>query len=131
YRLQIMSVTDDLVRSLEQIRTPLVSEVRGLVRRSETLGTISGDEDVQQLASDQREIETLAARFKQLSAVLVPLGEQNIALGSVRRNLAQALEGVGAQYSDTVRNLLLRLGILALAIGAVVLVSALWRRLTF
>src|SRR5215831_4097891 len=128
---EMMSGTDDLVRSLDRIRTPLANDVRGMVRRSETLGTISGDEDVQQLASDQREIEALAARFKQLSAVLVPLGEQNIALGSVRSNLTQALEGVSAQYSETVRNLLLRLGILALAIGAVVVISALWRRITF
>jgi small-conductance mechanosensitive channel len=128
---QIMSGTDDLIRSLEQTRAPLLNEVRGIIRRGETLGTISGDEDVQQLASDQREIETLSARFKQLSAVLVPLEEQNIALGSVRGNLAQAFDGIGAQYSETVRNLLLRLGILALAIGAVVLVSALWRRITF
>src|SRR5215469_557808 len=128
---QMMSGTDDLVRSLDQIRTPLVNEVRGLVRRSETLGTILGDEDVQQLASDQREIETLGARFKQLSSVLDQLGEQNIALGIVRNNLVQALEGIGVQYSESVRNLLLRLAILALAIGAVVVISAMWRRFTF
>ena len=128
---QMISGTDDLVRSLGQIRAPLGNDVRGLIRRSETLGTISGDEDVQQLASDQSEIESLGARFKQLSTVLVPLAEQNIALGSVRSNLTQAIDGIDSQYSETIRNLLLRVGILALAIGAVVVISAMWRRITF
>jgi small-conductance mechanosensitive channel len=128
---QTMSGTDSLARSLERLRTPLVDEVRGVVARSETLSTISGSEDAQQLAAGQHEIETLTARFHQLSAVLVPLGEQNIVLGTVRGNLAQALDGIDAQSSETGRSLLLRVGMLGLAIGTVVLLSALWRRITF
>jgi small-conductance mechanosensitive channel len=126
-----MHDTDELVRSLREFRAPLIDEVRGAVKNSETLSTISGDEDVQQLAADQREIQSLTARFKQLSAILVPLGEQNIALGSVRANLAQALDGTDDQNAEAVRNLLMRLGILAIAISGVALVSALWRRVTF
>ena len=113
------------------MRTPLLNEVRGVVAHSETLSTVSGSEDAQQLAADQHDIETLAARFHQLSAVLVPLGEQNIVLGTVRANLAQALDGIDAQSSETGRSLLLRVGMLGLAIGTVVLLSALWRRITF
>ncbi len=128
---QTMSGTDALVRSLDRVRTPLLNEVRGVVAHSETLSTVSGSEDAQQLAADQHDIETLAARFHQLSAVLVPLGEQNIVLGTVRANLAQALDGIDAQSSETGRSLLLRVGMLGLAIGTVVLLSALWRRITF
>ncbi len=128
---QTMSATDALVRSLDRVRTPLLNEVRGVVARSETLSTISASEDAQQLAADQHDIQTLAARFHQLSAVLVPLGEQNIVLGTVRANLAQALDGIDAQSSETGRSLLLRVGMLGLAIGMVVLLSALWRRITF
>jgi small-conductance mechanosensitive channel len=128
---QMMSGTADLVKSLQAIRTPVLNEVRTVVRRSETLGTISGDESVDQLGSDQREIENLSARFKQLSAVLVPLGEQNIVLGTVESNLMEAMNEIAAQYTETGRYLALRLGILAIAIGVVFLISSLWRRVTF
>jgi small-conductance mechanosensitive channel len=127
----LMDNTDELARSLEQVRRPLLNAVRAVVQRSETLGTISGDEDIQQLASDQHEIEALSVRFKQLSGVLVPLGEQNIVMGTVRGNLVQVVDGISAQYSEAWRYLLLRLGILGIAIGVVVLISALWRRITF
>ncbi len=128
---QTIRGTDALTRSLDRLRAPLVSEVRGVVARSESLSTLSGSEDAQQLAADQQEIETLAARFHDLSAVLVPLGEQNIVLATVRGDLAEALNGIDAQTSETGRYLVLRVGVLALAIGVVMLLSALWRRITF
>jgi small-conductance mechanosensitive channel len=127
----VMQTTDALTRSLQQTRAPLLEETRGIVRRSEELANISGDEDVKQLASDQRDIQALTARFKRLTAVMIPLGEQNIVLGGVRGNVAQAHESVNAQYSETARYLLLRLGLLALGIAAVMVVSSIWRRITF
>jgi hypothetical protein len=123
--------TDELKNSLEGLRSPLVNEVRNIVRRSEALGQSAGTDDIQQLAANQRDLDSLTARFKQLSAVLVPLGEQNIMLGAVRGDLNQAVDGLSALYSDTARYLLLRLGVLALAIGGVLVVSTLWRRVTF
>jgi small-conductance mechanosensitive channel len=62
---------------------------------------------------------------------MVPLGEQRIVLGAVRGDLGQALDSVSGQYSETARYLLMRLGILAIAIGAVILLSGLWRRMAF
>jgi small-conductance mechanosensitive channel len=126
-----IGATDQLINSLDKIRAPLISEVRALVRRSEDLGTISGDESVDQLASDRHDIDLLATRFKQLSTLTVPLGEQRIVLGGVRGNLAQAMDGTSAQYTDTGRYLLLRLGVLAAAIAAVVVLSGIWRRVSF
>jgi small-conductance mechanosensitive channel len=127
----VIQTTDALSRSLQQTRAPLIEETRGIVRRSEELANISGDEDVKQLTSDQHAIQTLTARFKRLTAVMIPLGEQNIVLGGVRGNLAQAHESVNAQYSEAARYLLLRLGLLGIGIAAVMVVSSIWRRITF
>src|SRR5215471_8591593 len=126
-----MSGTDHLLTSLDQIRQPLINDIRALVRRSEDLGTIGGDESVEQLASDRHDIEVLATRFKQLSTVTVPLSEQKIVLGDVRGNLEQALGGINALYSEIGQYLLVRLGILAAVIGAIVLLSSIWRRVSF
>lgn len=128
---QLAGATDALVRSLDQLRTPLISEVRSVVARSESLSANSDSENTQQLAADQHEIESLTAQFHELSALLVPLGEQNIVLGTVRDNLAQVIDGIDAQTSETARFLFLRLVVLGLAIGAVVLLSTVWRRVTF
>lgn len=126
----VVTNTGELSRSLDRVRTPLLNDVRGVVRRSDELGAISGDEDVGTLDSDQRAIENLTARFKQLSAVLVPLREQKIVLGTVSSNLSQAMDGIHARSAEAWRYLLLRLSLLALGVGAVLLLSALWRRIS-
>jgi small-conductance mechanosensitive channel len=125
-----MTETDQLIRSLNHLRTPLINQTRTLLRRSEELGGASAA-DVQALQANQRELETIIQRFKQFSAVLVPLGEQAIVLGTVRSDMTQAEEGIAGEYSEALRYLLLRLGALAGAIGGVMLLSAVWRRVTF
>src|SRR5207302_7907737 len=83
------------------------------------------------LQASQRELETIIQRFKQLSGALVPLGEQSIVLGAIRSDLTQAEQGIGGEYSEALRYLLLRLGGLGGAIGIIMLLSAVWRRVTF
>lgn len=133
-RTQLQDVIDStgqLQAELDRVRAPLLDEVRALIRHSEDLGTIAPGETVEQLSTDRRDIETLGARFKQLSLVTIPLGEQRIVVAAVRGNLSQALETATGQYSETGRYLLLRLGFLAAAIVFVFLVSSAWRRITF
>jgi small-conductance mechanosensitive channel len=126
----MIAETDQLVQSLNLLRTPMIDQVRAVVKRSEELSNNS-DADVQALEANRRELEASIQRFKQLSGVLVPLGEEAIVLGTVRSNLTESLEGIAGQYSEALRYLLLRLGALAGAIGGIMLLSALWRRVTF
>jgi small-conductance mechanosensitive channel len=127
----LMEGTARLTKSLNELRAPLLNEVRAVVRRSEELGSGSTESDADALEQNRRQIDDMTARFKQLSAVLVPLGEQGIVLATVRGNLTEAMTSIGSQYEDAGRFLLLRLGVLGAAIGAVMLLSGVWRRVTF
>jgi small-conductance mechanosensitive channel len=74
------------------------------------------------------ELKGLTTRFKQISAALIPLGEQSISIGIARGNLGESLSGFDSQLRDTLRYLFLRTGMLALGIVLVLGVSELWRR---
>jgi len=123
--------TDDLVKNINRLRAPLVSELRQEIKQGETLATGDSTPNAQEFAASQQQIQTLTARFKQVAAATIPLGEQSIVAGTARGSLAQLREAVGDQYGSTVRYLLIRLGLLIAAIVAVLIVSQFWRRATF
>jgi small-conductance mechanosensitive channel len=122
--------TDTLLAALREIRTPLGAEMRNSIRRSDAIGASSSD-NPEQLAATQKEIETISARFKQISTLLVPLREEGILIETSRANLLEwrtALDG----RSGVVSGYLLMRGILlAVAIGILLAISEVWRRMTF
>ena len=122
--------TDELLKSTDRLRTPLVNELRQDINRSEMLATAGASTDPSQLTAGQHEIKDLTTRFKEVAAAVVPLGEQNIVLGSTRGTLLQMREALNEESSATIRYLLLRLGLLIAAILIVLGVSAFWRRAT-
>jgi small-conductance mechanosensitive channel len=126
----VIAEADQLVQSLNRLRTPMINEARTMLRWTEESDSNSAT-DVQALQARRAELEAIMQRFKQLSAVLVPLGEQAIVLGTVRSHLTEAEEGIAGERSEALRYLLLRLGALAGAIGGIMLLSAFWRRVTF
>jgi small-conductance mechanosensitive channel len=122
--------TDELLNSTRQLRAPLTNELRQDIKRSEMLSTATGSNDPAQIAAGQHEIENLSAGFKQIAAATTPLGEQRIVVGATRGTLLQIREDLDEQYSDTGRYLLLRVGILIVAVLTVLAISAFWRRAT-
>jgi small-conductance mechanosensitive channel len=126
-----MRRTDELAQNIDRLRGPVASELKEEVHRSESLATAANTSELQQIITARQEIERLSARFKQLSTTAIPLGEQGIMVGSTRANLLQMRNGLSQQYGATLRYLMLRLGVLAAAIGLVWIVSELWRRATF
>jgi small-conductance mechanosensitive channel len=126
-----MRRTDGLARNIDRLRVPVASELKEGVHRSESLVTAANTSDLQQITTDRQEIERLSERFKQLSTAAIPLGEQGIMVGSTRAILLQMRDSLSQQYGATLRYLMLRLGVLAAAIGLVWIVSELWRSATF
>lgn len=123
--------TGELIQSTDRLRSPLVNELKQEISQSQSLASMADSADVQQMAAGQREIESLSTRFKQLSAAAVPLGEQGIVVSSTRGSLLQMRNALTEQYGVTIRYLLLRMGILVMAIAMVWVVSEFWRRATF
>ena len=71
--------TDALRKNLDLIRAPIVADLTAAVRRSDVVMNDSASQTVEQMDADRKEIEALSARFKQVSAAMVPLREHGLA----------------------------------------------------
>src|SRR5581483_75221 len=71
------------------------------------------------------------AQFKQLSASLLPLGKQSILLDVYKQSVTNWRSTVKSEYDAEWKGLLIRLLGLAVILGVVLGISAVWRRATF
>jgi small-conductance mechanosensitive channel len=131
-RHQIDMVNDETVRLAQEVdtlRDPLRKSVRAIAAESDT---ISNSEDTAIQPSEwlatTKQIAELGIRFKQLSTVVIPLGEMAMALQSVRGSLNEWRKQIQSDYSSTLRYLLIRLGVLLGGALLILLGSAIWQR---
>ncbi len=123
--------TEHLSGYVDTLRQPIRSELLDAIKRGDTLAATRESDSIAMITADRQQIDALATRFKQLSAVAVPLGAQSIELESARNNLVQWHDSLSRQFNQTLRYLVLRLGAMAMVILIVLGVSSLWRRGTF
>lgn len=128
---QLDGETERLLGEIERIRTPLASEMRDSFRRADALAGAPAAQDPEALASGQREMEALTARFKHISAVTIPLREQAMMVQATRANLKDWGESLSRRYGTVGGALLARAAGLAIAIFLVLGISSMWRRMTF
>jgi small-conductance mechanosensitive channel len=77
------------------------------------------------------EYQAITNNFKQLSSALLPLSQEIVVLDESRSNFLEWRKSVVNESGSAVRSLLTRVVILALALGLVLALSDVWRRLTF
>ncbi len=128
---KIIELTDSLSATSKQLRDPLLVKVRELVRRGDDLMNQPDSQDKNVLAQQRKELDGLTAQFKQLSAAMLPLGKQQILLDLYRRNSSRWRNTVALQHTAILKSLLLRLAFLAIAVGLVLGISHLWKKVTF
>ena len=120
--------TNDLQDETEKVRAPLVSQVRSLVGDDLAISTST---DPAQLLSERQLLETDTKRFKQLSTVLVPLGEQALTVDSATSTLDDWNNDLQSRMATVARYLGIRIGIVIGWIAVVLIISDIWRRATF
>jgi small-conductance mechanosensitive channel len=123
--------TDALVQSARSLRAPLVAKVRELTQKGDDVAGQPDSQDPKVLAQQRKDLDSLTAQFKQVSASFLPLGKQNILLDVYKRGTTNWRNAVESQYQAELKGLLLRLGALGLILGVVLGVSELWKRATF
>ena len=80
---------------------------------------------------ERRQFDVLTTRFKQLASAAVPLREEMILLDESSSNYLEWRQSVGHESNRILRNIVLRVLGIALAIGVILLLSEIWRRITF
>ncbi len=120
--------TTTLESQLAEMRSQLLATVRRLVGSAMASIAAGG---TAQLAAQRQTIQAATAQLRELSSVLVPLGEQVLTLSSAQSTLDDWSHALAAQESSVVSYLGLRVGFLLGWVAAVLVVSEIWRRATF
>jgi small-conductance mechanosensitive channel len=128
---QTIDLTTAFAASSQQLQAPLVKNLTNAAQRGEDLAKAADSSDAAQLDQERHELDKLTAEFKQGSSVVLPLGKQTILFNVYKKNLTRWRDNVQTEYSDALRRLLLRAGVLGLALGIVFSLAEIWRRATF
>jgi small-conductance mechanosensitive channel len=130
YRVQLDTAIEDtaaLDAELTATRSRILAEARRLVGNG--MAAIAAGSTAQ-LAAQRSAIQTATGQLRELSSVIVPLGEQALTLGSTQATLEDWSHALAAQESGVASYLGLRFGILLGWIAAVLIIAEVWRRAT-
>ena len=123
-----IDATDELNASIDSIRVAVGRQARTLVRAH---AADSGTVDPSQLLQVQHQFDSATTRFRQLSTLLVPIGEQDITVDDARGTLSEWRDIIKSRSNDVLGDLLLHAAILLASIIIVLFISEVWRRATF
>jgi small-conductance mechanosensitive channel len=123
--------TDQTRDVADQLRTPLRDALRATIQQSQQMANQPPATDPQQLETQQQTFQALTDRFKQLSGALLPLSQEMIVLNDVNTNFTEWRDSIGRESKYVLRSLVLRVVGIALALAVVLILSEIWRRITF
>lgn len=123
--------TEALQRTSGQIREPLRNHVKELIQSGNQLAQQADVSDQTALAQEKQQLDSLTTEFKQVSGLLVSLGKQAILLDLYKRSLSNWKQEVDTEFKENLKGLLARIGGVAIALGAVLIIGEVWRRTIF
>lgn len=135
HALQELLQENDAVRQqATNVRTPMSTVLRGLIAEGQQLSQEAEAPAPQgngaQPAAPPVDLGGLTGRFKALSAATVPLSQELIVLEQSRANLAAWQTSVIGEYDRILHSLLMRIIVIAIALGIIVASGQLWTKAT-
>ncbi len=142
----LLNSEDDLRKQAVNLRTPLVTVLRGLIKQGQQLsqdaanggsagaaaggasGAVAGSNGA--AVSGQPPIQVITKQFKALSAATVPLSQEIIVLEQSRSNLLAWQTSVNQEYSEVLHALLWRMAVILLALGLILGGGRIWAHAT-
>ena len=128
---ELIKETDYTRGIADQLRTPLRNAMRATIQRSQQLASQPSGSDPQQLQTERQEFQELTERFKHLSAVLLPLSQEIIVLDDTKTNFDEWHSSIERESRYALRSVLLRVFGIAVALAIILILSEVWRRITF
>lgn len=111
------------------VRKPLRDQLIAAVKKGRDLTdqATSG----QTFPATPQQFQDLTDQFKQLSAVVLPLSQEIVILDQSSANLLEWRNSILRETKYSARALAVRVGMIVLALGLVLILSEVWRRLTY
>jgi small-conductance mechanosensitive channel len=125
-----MAATDALAETAKSLRNPIVKNMIAAAHRGEELAKAADTAGPAELEQQKRELDALTANFKDISSVVVPLGQQNLSLGIYKETLTRWKDSVHKEYLDELRYLVVRAVLLGIALAVVFTLGEFWRKAT-
>jgi small-conductance mechanosensitive channel len=127
----LVTDTDQTRDMADQLRTPLRNAMRTTMQQGQQLANQPPPTDAQQLQIQQQTFQALTRRFKQLSDVMLPLSQEMIVLNDAKTNFAQWRDSIARESKYVLRSVLLRVAGIVIALVVILVLSEIWRRITF
>ncbi len=115
----------------DRLRRPLRDALRATIQLSQKMGNQPAATDARQLQEERQAFQELTDRFKQLSGVLLPLSQEIVVLDDSKTNLAEWRDSISRESRHVLRSVLVRVFGILLALAVILILSELWRRVTF
>jgi small-conductance mechanosensitive channel len=123
--------TDYTREVADQVRTPLRNALRATIQESQTLANQPPATNSQQLQQERQNFQMLTERFKQLSAAMLPLSQEMVVLNDANTNFEEWHTSILRESKYVLRSVLLRVSGIAIALIVILVLSEIWRRITF
>jgi hypothetical protein len=133
-----MLIEDDdrLNQAATGLRAPLSSNIQSLLQQGEQLSEQpaigqappQGSTNSSPGLPPTQTLEAITAKFKTLATAAIPLSQEVIVLGQARANLSAWKASVSDEYGLVVHALLLRILVMAIALGIIIGGGELWTR---
>ncbi len=135
HALQTMLQTNDaLGRQVMSLRAPMSSVLRGLIAQGQQLSQQAEAPAPQgngaQPPAPPVDLSAITSRFKALAAATVPLSQELIVIEESRANLTAWQSSVIGEYDRVLHSLLLRIVVIAIALGIIVGSGEVWTKAT-
>ena len=132
---QLMEESARVRDAANKLRSPLVATLRATIAQGQQLAntsvpTTAGNGPAQP-AQQKQQFEALAARFKQIAGASLPLSQEIILLDQSSSNFQEWRQSILHESNGILRSIILRVLSIALAMGVILLLSEIWRRVTF
>src|SRR6185437_4256145 len=115
-----IDATDQLNASIDSLRVAIGRQARTLVRAH---AADTGAVDPSQLLAVQHQFDSATTRFRQLSTLLVPIGEQDITVDDARGTLSEWSDIIKGRANEALGELVLHAVILLVSIAIVLFIS--------
>jgi small-conductance mechanosensitive channel len=123
--------TQELARNAQDIRNPLVADLRELTQRGDALAHQADTANTATLMQERQQLEAVTQQFKELTGSAIPLAQAGILLGLYQKNLANWHASVVSEFWTQSRGFAARLIFLGVIIALVLGASEMWRRAVY
>jgi hypothetical protein len=142
---RLMAQTARVRDAAMKLRSPLLATLKATIQQGEQMAATTtsappepaiaaaktGAKNTAQPDPERQRFDVLAARFKQISAATLPLSQEILLLDQANSNFLEWRQALIHESDRILRTVVLRVLAIALAIGVILLLSEVWRRITF